>query len=192
VSDKILILTGDAGEALEVMYPLQRLREAGYTVHVAAPTKKTLRLVVHDFEPGFDTYTEKPGYRLEADLAFADVNPDDYRGLVIPGGRAPEYIRNDPDFRRIVRAFFDRPRPVAQICHAPLGLIAAGVVKGRTLSGYPALAPDIEQAGANYVDGAAVVDGLVVSARAWPDHPEWMRTYLQLLTQTVPEEATTP
>jgi protease I len=181
MAEQILILTGDAGESLEVMYPLQRLKEAGYTVHVAAPEKKVLQLVVHDFEPGFDTYTEKLGYRLQADLAFRDVDPQQYIALVIPGGRAPEYIRNDPDFRRIVRAFFDTPRPVAQICHAPLGLAAANVLEGRKTSGYPALAPDIERAGATFVDGAAVVDGLMVSARAWPDHPEWMRAFLELL-----------
>src|ERR1700676_3744460 len=94
---KILILTGDAAESLEVMYPYQRLQEEGYEVHIAAPKKKKLHFVVHDFEPGFDTYTEKPGYSWDADLAFADVNPADYAALVIPGGRAPEYIRNNAD-----------------------------------------------------------------------------------------------
>jgi protease I len=105
---KILILTGDAAESLEVMYPYQRLQEEGYEVHIAAPSKKKLRFVVHDFEPGFDTFTEKPGYSWEADVAFADVNPADYVALVVPGGRAPEYIRNHPDCQRIIRPFLSR------------------------------------------------------------------------------------
>src|ERR687894_638190 len=96
---KVLVLTGDAAESLEVMYPYQRLLEEGYEVDIAAPTKKKLQFVVHDFVEGYDTYTEKPGYTMDADVAFADVDPADYAALVIPGGRAPEYIRNEPDFR---------------------------------------------------------------------------------------------
>src|SRR5205807_1493324 len=102
------------------MYPYQRLLEEGYEVDIAAPTKKKLQFVVHDFVEGFDTYTEKPGYTWPADLAFADVDPEDYVALVIPGGRAPEYIRNDPDCQRIIRHFFSGDRPVAHICAAPL------------------------------------------------------------------------
>jgi protease I len=109
---KVLILTGDAAESLEVMYPYQRLLEEGYDVQIAAPAKKKLRFVVHDFEPGFDTYTEKPGYSWDANLAFKDVNPADYAALVIPGGRAPEHIRNHEDFRKIVRHFFEQKKPV--------------------------------------------------------------------------------
>ena len=124
---KILILTGDAAESLEVMYPYQRLKEEGYEVHIAAPTKKKLHFVVHDFEPGYDTYTEKPGYSWDADVAFAGVNPADYAALVIPGGRAPEYIRNDKDVQKIIRHFFQEEKPVAQLCHAALALAAAGV-----------------------------------------------------------------
>jgi protease I len=145
---KILILTGDAAESLEVMYPYQRLLEEGYEVRIAAPTRKKLHFVVHDFEPGYDNYTEKPGYSWEADIAFADVNPADYAAIVIPGGRAPEYIRNDAGFRKIVRYFFEQGKPVAQLCHAPLALIAAGVLKGRRTAAYPALEPDVLAAGA--------------------------------------------
>jgi protease I len=183
---KILILTGDAAESLEVMYPYQRLLEEGYEVDIAAPSKKKLHFVVHDFEPGFDTYTEKPGYSWDADLAFADVDPADYAALVIPGGRAPEYIRNDPAFVRIVRHFFDKGAPVAQICHAGLGLAAAGVLEGRRTAAYPAIAPDVERAGAEFVDSAAVVDGAMVSARAWPDHPAWMREFVRILREKAP------
>jgi protease I len=183
---KVLILTGDAGESLEVLYPYQRLLEEGYEVHIAAPKKKRLQFVVHDFVEGFDTYTEKPGYTWPADLAFSEVNPADYVAVVIPGGRAPEYIRNDPDFVRIVRHFFDEDAPVGQLCHAPLALAAAGVLQGRRSAAYPALAPDLKAAGAHFEDSAAVVDGNMVSARAWPDHPSWMREFIRVLRKKAP------
>jgi protease I len=185
---KVLILAGDAAESLEVMYPYQRLREEGYEVHIAAPSKKKLQFVVHDFVEGYDTYTEKPGYTWEADLAFSDVEPGDYAALVVPGGRAPEYIRNEPDFPRIVEHFFGEEKPVAQLCHAPLALAAAGVLKGRRTAAYPALQPDVDAAGAEFVDAAAVVDGVMVSARAWPDHPEWMREFMRILRERAPVE----
>lgn len=188
-SPKILMLTGDAAESLEVMYPYQRLREEGYEVIIAAPTKKKLHFVVHDFEPGFDTYTEKPGYSWDADVAFADVNPADYVALVIPGGRAPEYIRNNADCLRIIRAFFERQAPVAELCHAPLVLLAAGVLKGRRTAAYPALEPDVKMGGAEFVNSEAVVDGNLVSARAWPDHPSWMRAFVEMLKEKAPVHA---
>ena len=185
---KVLILTGDAAESLEVMYPYQRLLEEGYDVEIAAPSKKKLQFVVHDFVEGYDTYTEKPGYTWDADLAFAEVDPADYAAVVIPGGRAPEYIRNDPAFAGIVEHFFSEEKPVAQLCHAPLALASAGVLKGRRTAAYPALQPDMEAAGAEYVDGAGVVDGVMVSARAWPDHPAWMREFIRLLRARAPVE----
>lgn len=178
---KILILTGDAAETLEVYYPYQRLLEAGYDVDVAAPAKKTLQFVVHDFVDGFDTYTEKFGHTMEADLAFKDVNPAEYLAVVVPGGRAPEYIRNDADAQRIVRYFFDTHAPVAALCHGPLLLAAAGVLKGRTSSAYPALQVDVELAGGVFENGGAVVDGNLVTGRAWPDHPVWMREFMTML-----------
>jgi protease I len=189
---KVLLLAGDAAESLEVMYPYQRLREEGYEVDIAAPSKKTLQFVVHDFVPGFDTYTEKPGYTWPADTAFADVDPAQYAALVIPGGRAPEYIRNDPDVQRIIRHFFSADKPVAQICHAPLALAAAGVLSGRRTAAYPALEPDVRAAGAHFVDSEAVVDGRMVSARAWPDHPAWMREFIRVLAGVAPVTAPEP
>jgi protease I len=186
---KILILAGDAAESLEVMYPYQRLLEEGYEVEIAGPSKKKLQFVIHDFVDGYDTYTEKPGYTWPADLAFSDVKPEDYVALVIPGGRAPEYIRNDLDVQRIIRHFFGDQKPVAQICHAPLALAAAGVLSGRRTAAYPALAPDVRAAGAQFIDSEAVVDGNMVSARAWPDHPAWMREFIALLRTRVPESA---
>jgi protease I len=183
---KVLILTGDAAESLEVMYPYQRLLEEGYDVKIAAPTKKKLHFVVHDFEPGYDTYTEKPGYSWDADLAFAEVNPTEYAALVIPGGRAPEYIRNNGDCQRLVQHFFQQAKPVAQICHAAQVLGAAGVLKGKKTACYPALESDVRAAGAEFVNAEAVIDGQMVSARAWPDHPAWMREFIKLLKQKAP------
>lgn len=183
---KVLIITGDAAESLEVMYPYQRLVEEGYEVDIAAPSVKKLQFVVHDFVDGFDTYTEKPGYTWPADVAFADVNPDDYVALVIPGGRAPEYIRNDPDVQRIVRHFMNGDLPVAELCHAPQILAAAGTLQGRRTAAYPALAPDVAAAGGEFADADAVIDGQLVSARAWPDHPSWMREFVQILRTKAP------
>src|SRR5437588_1803666 len=149
---KVLMLTGDGGESLEVMYPYQRLTEEGYDVDVAAPSKKRIQLVVHDFVDGFDTYKETSGYGLPADLAFADVDPADYVALVIPGGRAPEYIRNDPDCQRIVRHFYMADAPVAQLCHGPLIPAAIGVLSNRRTAAYPALSPDVQLAGGEFVN----------------------------------------
>jgi protease I len=183
---KVLILAGDAAESLEVMYPYQRLLEEGYTVHIAGPSRKRLQFVIHDFVEGFDTYTERPGYTWPADLAFAEVDPAEYAALVVAGGRAPEYIRNDPDVQRITRHFFAASKPVAELCHAPLVLAAAGVLQGRRTAAYPALEPDVRAAGGEFVDAAAVVDGMLVSARAWPDHPAWMRAFLEVLRREAP------
>ena len=186
---KILIVTGDAAESLEVLYPYQRLREEGYEVHIAAPERKRLRFVVHDFEEGFDTYTEKPGYTWPADLAFSEVDPEQYVALVIPGGRAPEYLRNNPELRRIVRAFFGADKPVAHLCHGPLITAAAGALKGLRTAAYPALEPDVAAAGGTFEDAEAVVDGVVVSGRAWPDHPGWMREFIDILRVKAPVKA---
>lgn len=183
---KILIVTGDAAESLEVLYPYQRLLEEGYEVHIAAPTRKRLRFVVHDFEDGFDTYTEKPGYTWEADLSFAEIDPGQYAALVIPGGRAPEYLRNDPELLKVLKSFFDADKPVAQICHGPLITAAIGALSGRRVTAYPALEVDMQSAGADFQDSEAVVDGVVVSARAWPDHPAWMREFIKILREKAP------
>jgi protease I len=180
---KILILTGDGVESLELMYPYQRLLEAGYEVDIAAPSAKMIQSVIHETELGWDTYSEKKGYRVSANLAFSEVEEDKYTALVIPGGRAPEYIRNDPDVQRIVRWFFEQNLPVAHICHAPLVLAAAGVLEGRTSTGFPFVEPDIVNAGGEYVDSAGVVDGNMVSARAWFDNPAWMREFMKLLKE---------
>jgi len=186
---KVLIMTGDAAEALEVIYPHQRLREEGYEVVVASLSKKLMLLVVHEFVPGIDTFVEKPGYHWPSDIAFKDVDPSDFAAVVIPGGRAPEYIRNDPDFIRIVRRFFKEEKPVAHLCHASIALAKAGVLKGRRIAAYPELQSDVEAAGAEFVNSEAVVDGVMVSARAYPDHPAWMREFMRILRKTAPVKA---
>ncbi|SDH42779.1 protease I [Sinosporangium album] len=178
---KVLIVTGDAAEDLEVFYPYQRLLEEGYEVDIAAPKAKKLQFVVHDFVEGFDTYTEKPGHTWPADLAFADVDATQYTALVVPGGRAPEYIRGDRHLQEIVRHFAGSGKPIAALCHGPLVLAAAGVLKGRESSAYPACAVDVENASGTWVDSEAHVDGTLVTGRAWPDHPAWMRAFLKVL-----------
>ena len=183
---KVLIITGDAGESLEVLYPYQRLLEEGYEVDIAAPSAKMIQTVVHDFVPGFDTYTEKPGYLVKANKSFKDVKPEEYVALVIPGGRATEYLRNDENVQRIVSHFFKENKPVAQLCHAPLILAAGNLLKNRKSSAYPALKKDVENAGGIFIDGAAVVDNMMVSARAWPDHPYWMREFMKILKSKYP------
>ncbi len=179
----VLVLTADAAEELDSMYPVFRLREAGHEAVVAAPTTRAVKLVVHDFESGWDAYTEKPGHQLPVDLAFADVAPERFDALVIPGGRAPEYIRTDPDVDRIVRHFFDRGLPVGTICHGAQVPAALGLLRGRTTAAFPPLKVDVELAGATFVDEPDVVDGAMVSCRGWPDLPEWSRAFMRVLEE---------
>jgi protease I len=181
---KLLILTGDAGEAQEIYYAKYRLEEEGWLVHVAAPQKRDFLSVVHDFEPGFETYTEKPGYLVQADLGLDDVAPEDYQGLVLPGGRAPEYLRNRPNAVAIVRHFLETGKPIAANCHGPLLVLAAGSVKGRTMTCYPDLEPDIRAAGGEFVNRQVVVDGPLVTVRGWPDNGPWMKEFVRLLKAT--------
>lgn len=186
MSKKVLIIAGDFSETLEVFYPYERLREEGYEPVIASLEKKRLQFVVHDFEPGYFTFTEKFGHGWDADVAVSDVDPTDYVGLVIPGGRAPEYLRNDEDVKRIVRHFFEASAPVASTCHGPLILAKAGVLQGRTSSGFPEIAPDVESGGATYVNSETYVDGNLVTSRAWNDNGPWFGAYLKLLRQAAP------
>jgi protease I len=178
------MLTGDAGEAQEIYYAKYRLEEEGWQVQIAAPEQRVFLSVVHDFEPGFDTYTEKPGYRVNADLGLDDVKPEEFQGLVLPGGRAPEYLRNRPRAVAIVRHFLDAGKPIAANCHGPLIVLAAGSVKGKTMTCYPDLEPDIRAAGAEFVNQPVVVDGPLVTVRGWPDNGPWMREFVRLLKQS--------
>jgi len=184
---QVLILAGDFSETLEVLYPYERLREEGYQPVIAAPVKKRLQFVVHDFE-GYDTFTEKLGHGWEADIALADVDPADYVALVIPGGRAPEYLRNDEHVQRIVQHFFGAGAPVAATCHGPLILARSGVLGGRTTSGFPDIAPDVVAGGGSYRAAEALVDGNLVSARAWNDNGPWFGAFIRLLREHAPLE----
>lgn len=181
---RILMLTGDAGEAQEIYYAKYRLEEEGWQVHIAAPQKRAFLSVVHDFEPGFDTYTEKPGYRVQADLGLDEVDPSQYDGLVLPGGRAPEYLRNKPKAVAIVRHFVETGKPIAANCHGPLLVLAAGGARGKTMTCYPDLELDLRAGGAEFVNKDVVVDGSLVTVRGWPDNGPWMREFVRLLQET--------
>lgn len=183
---KILQLVGDFVEDYEVMVPFQALQAVGHKVYAVCPDKKAgekVRTAVHDFE-GDQTYSEKPGHNFTLNYTFANVKPEEYDALVISGGRAPEYIRLNPRLLEIVRHFFEADKPVAAICHGAQVLVAAGVVKGRKVSAYPAVGPDVTVAGGEYADipvDKAVVDGKLVTAPAWPAHPEWIARFLEVL-----------
>jgi protease I len=183
---KILMLVGDYVEDYEVMVPFQTLLAVGHTVHAVCPDKAkgdSVRTAVHDFE-GDQTYSEKPGHNFALNATFADINEADYDALVIPGGRAPEYIRLNERVLEIVRHFDAENKPLAAICHGAQVLAAAGVLDGRSCSAYPACGPDVTQAGGEYMDIAvtdAHTDGNLVTAPAWPAHPAWMSQFLAVL-----------
>jgi protease I len=183
---RILMLCGDYAEDYETMVPFQTLLTVGYTVHAVAPDKKAgewIHTAVHDFE-GAQTYSEKPGHRFTLNFTFADVDPADYDALVIPGGRAPEYLRMTPRVVAIAAHFLQKNKPVAAVCHGAQLLAATGLLKGRTVSAYPACRVEVELAGATYaaipVD-QAVTDGNLVTAPAWPAHPAWLAQFLTVL-----------
>jgi protease I len=183
---KILMLVGDFVEDYEAMVPFQALTMVGHEVHAICPGKDAgdaVRTAVHDFE-GDQTYSEKPGHNFALNATFAEINVEEYDALVIPGGRAPEYIRLDVDVLKIVRHFAEAEKPIAAICHGPQVLAAAGVLEGKRCTAYPAVGPDVTNAGAEFVGvdvDKALVDGNLVSAPAWPAHPEWLAKFLVLL-----------
>ncbi|MEK6573117.1 MAG: DJ-1/PfpI family protein [Chloroflexota bacterium] len=186
MTKKILMLVGDFVEDYEVMVPFQALQMVGYQVHAVCPGKKAgekVRTAVHDFE-GDQTYSEKPGHNFALNATFDNIKPEDYDALVIPGGRAPEYIRLNDRVLDIVRHFSGEHKPIAAICHGAQLLAAAGVVKGRRISAYPAVGPEVRVAGGEYADvpvDKAVVDGNFVTAPAWPAHPEWLAKFLEVM-----------
>jgi len=182
----ILMLVGDYVEDYEVMVPFQALQMLGHTVHAVCPGKKTgesVRTAIHDFE-GDQTYSEKPGHNFTLNATFADIKPESYDALVIPGGRAPEYLRLDKRVLEIVRHFSSEAKPIAAICHAAQVLVAAGVLQGRRCSCYPAVSPDVAVAGGTYVDllmDQACVDENLVTAPAWPALSAWLGAFQKVL-----------
>jgi protease I len=183
---RILMPIGDATEAMDTLYPFFRMQEAGYEVVVAGPEVRKYHMVLHEIPPAsgipWDITEERPGYHLQASLAFRDVKPEEYVGLIVSGGRAPEYLRYDQDLMRITRHFFEANKPVAVLCHGIEIVSAAGVIRGRTVTTVPKCALDAQQGGANYVDQPTVVDGNLVTARGWQDHAPFMRAYVKMLT----------
>ena len=182
MSKPILIITGDAGESYECLYARHRLLEARLIPQIAAPSRRRLHLVIHDFEPGWDTYVERPGYGAEADLTFDDVKVDDYDAVLVLGGRAPEYLRHSPRVLEIVRAFDDAKKGIFAICHGVQILAAAGVIGGRRVTAYEHCRWEIQAAGATYVtEDQAVRDGLIVTGQTWQSHPEFYREVMSCL-----------
>ena len=191
-SKRVLFLVGDFVEDYEVMVPFQMLLMVGHEVHAVCPDKvngDTVATAVHDFE-GQQTYSEKRGHNFRLNANFDDVTPEAYDALVIPGGRAPEYLRLDERVLRIVRHFHDEKKPIAAICHGPQVLAAAGILEGKSCSAYPAVKPEVVAASGDFVDASeafdnAHVDGNLVTAPAWPAHPAWMSAFLKLLGTSV-------
>ena len=183
---RILMLVGDYVEDYEVMVPFQALQMVGHTVHAVCPGKQageTVRTAIHDFD-GAQTYSEKRGHNFSVNASFDAVQPATYDALVLPGGRAPEYLRLNPAVLTIVRHFFEAAKPVAAICHGAQLLAAAGVLTGQACAAYPAVGPEVTRAGGTYVDlamDAAHVEGTLVTAPAWPAHPAWLAKFLNVL-----------
>ena len=191
---KLLMLVGDYVEDYEVMVPFQTLQVLGHTVDAVCPKKSKgefVRTAIHDFE-GDQTYSEKRGHNFMLNATFAEVDAAQYDGLVIPGGRSPEYLRTDEDVLKAVRHFFEADKPVAAVCHGPQILAAAGVLKGRKVNCYPACAPEVGLAGGTFVSldfTDATVDGKLVTGPAWTAHPAWLAKFLDVLAAHLKEQA---
>jgi len=185
---QILMLVGDFVEDYEVMVPFQALQMIGHTVHAICPDKRageTVATAIHDFE-GEQTYSEKRGHNFRLNTTFAEIQPEAYDGLVLPGGRAPEYLRLDERVLSIVRHFAEKKKPIAAICHGAQILVAADVLTGRQCMGYPAVRPEVQAAGGTWKQPCesmddAHVEGNLVTAGAWPAHPVWLREFVKLL-----------
>ncbi|NKN34589.1 DJ-1/PfpI family protein [Marichromatium bheemlicum] len=185
---KVLMLVGDYVEDYEAMVPFQMLQLLGHCVHSVCPGKApgdTVRTAIHDFE-GEQTYSEKPGHNFAITSDFDKIDPSRYDALIVPGGRAPEYLRLDPRVIELVRHFAAGDKPIAAICHGQQILAAAGVLEGKQCTAYPAVRPELEHAGGSWCEvndtlSNAYVDGQLVTAPAWPAHPEWMRRFVELL-----------
>lgn len=180
---KILIPIGDAAEAMDTLYPYFRLREEGYDVVVAGPEKRIYPLVMHEIPPGWDITRESASYHLAADIAFRDVDPTEYTGLFLTGGRAPEYIRYDPDLMRIVRHFFDARKPVAVVCHGAEIVAAARVIEGRRMATVQKCQLDIELCGGIFVNEGCVRSEHMVSGRTWHDQHLYMPEFVRMLAE---------
>lgn len=183
MTKSILMITGDGGECYETLYAVHRFREAGYEARIAARSVKRLHLVIHDFDPDWDTYVEKSGYQVEADISFADVRVDDYDAVLVLGGRAPEYLRHDARVLEIVREFHARDKWVFGICHGVQVLVNAGLARNARVTAYAHCRTDVELGGGEYVaDAQAVRHGRMVTGQTWQSHPEFYREVMSCLS----------
>src|SRR5947209_7458641 len=180
---KILIITGDGGESYEALYAVHRFREEDWDVRVAAPSVRRLHLVMHDFEPGWDTYVERPGYGLEADVSFEDVNADEYDAVLLLGGRAPEYLRNNRRLLELVREFEVSGKWIFALCHGVQILAAAGLTTGRCLTCYEHVRLEVEHAGGKFVEEQVVRDQRIVTGQTWQSHPDFYREVFACLAE---------
>jgi protease I len=182
---QVLMPIGDATEVLDTMYPFFRLPEDGFDVVVAGPQARSYHMVLHEVPPDssipWDITQERPGYHLRASIAFRDCRPEEYAGLFVSGGRAPEYLRYDEDLLRVTRHFFEAGKPVAAVCHGIEILTAADCIRGRTVTTVAKCALDARQGGASYVDRPTVVDGNLVTARTWHDNTPFLKAFVDLL-----------
>jgi protease I len=183
MSKRILILTGDGGEGYEALYAVHRFAEAGWTPVVAAPSARRLHLVMHDFEPGWDTYIERQGYGLDAGLAISDARAEDYEALLIPGGRAPEFLRNDKRVIALVKRFAELNKWIFALCHGIQVLVAADLVRGRRVTCYEHVRFEVQQAGGLYETSQAFRDGKIVTGQTWQSHPEFYREIFACLAE---------
>ena len=178
---KILLVIGDAAEVTDTLYPWMRIQEAGYQIVVAAPEVRTYSLVQHQRPEGWDITRESAGYQMQSDIAFRDIKPEQYAGLLVSGGRAPEYIRYNEHLLHAVRWLMEAGRPIGSVCHGIEVLAMAGIIKGKRITTVPKCQFDAEVCGATYVEAPVVVDGLIVTARGALDGWQWMREYLKIL-----------
>ncbi len=186
---RILIVTGDGGESYEALYAYHRFLEEGDKPVIAAPSKRRLNLVIHDFEPGWDTYIERKGYVLESELTFEEVQVDQYEAILLLGGRAPEYLRNNKLLLDIVRGFHQQGKWIFAICHGIQILVTAGLAKGNCLTAYEHVRAEIELGGGTYGTAQAVRDGNMVTAQTWQSHPEFYREVFTCLNQKAEQPA---
>lgn len=184
MSAKILIVTGDGGESYEALYAFHRFLEAGIEPVVAAPSARRLHMVMHDFEPGWDTYIERQGYGLEASIGFAQVKVSDYTGILILGGRAPEYLRNDARLLEIVRQFHGAGKWVFAICHGIQVLVSAGLARDRCVTCYEHVRGEVALGGGKWCTPQAVRDGRIVTGQTWQSHPEFYREVFACLAES--------
>jgi protease I len=192
VKKSVLIVTGDGGESYETWYAVHRFQEAGYATHVAAPSKKRLHLVMHDFEPGWDTYKEAPGYAMESDLTFSEVSVWDYDAVVCIGGRAPEYLRNDSRVVALLREFDGAGKWIFAICHGVQLVAAAGLLTDKRVTCYEHVRLEAEAAGGRFVVADAVRDGRLVSSPTWREHPAFYREVFACLGEGLEDHARQP